>query len=200
MLETILFYTFAALTAGSAFGVAFSATLRQAAIALILTFCGIAALFFVLRAELLAAMQLLLFVGGITVMLLMGTFTTGGVRTLNATRRGIAVALLAAGVIALPLITILIRAPWHARNQIVPAPGAERIGQALVDSHGPDAYLIPLELLSIVLLTVIVGASYLARPRRPAAPAGPPHVETLAPSPMLPRPDRARSAGRGTRP
>jgi NADH-quinone oxidoreductase subunit J len=202
MLESILFCAFAALTVGGAFAVAFSRNLRRAAVSLILSFAGIAGLLFILRAEFLAAAELLVAVGGITVWLLMGSFLTGGERgakVLNGGPRSIALAVLAAALIGIPLLIVLPRTNWHAQPSIaqVPQPDhIDRIGQALIASHGHDAYLVPLELLSVILLTVIVGAAYLARPRRPLAPTGPRHIQTLAPSPVLPRRKNGPSGGR----
>jgi NADH-quinone oxidoreductase subunit J len=199
MLETILFYGFAAITVGGAFAVAFSVDLRRAAIALVLTFAGIAGLFFVLRAELLAAMQLLLFVGGMVVLLLVGAFVTGGIQVLNGGRRLTAATVLVAVMIGVPLLLVLTRTPWEQEAKIARGADVETVGRALVQARGKDAYLVPLELLSVLLLTVIVGGAYLARPRRPLAPAGPPHIETLAPSPMRPRTSPKTAGGGGGR-
>ena len=68
MIEAIVFWVFAALAVSSAAIVVFSRSLISSAFALLVTFFSVAALYVVLGADFLGAVQLLVYVGGILVL------------------------------------------------------------------------------------------------------------------------------------
>ncbi|HSQ75876.1 MAG TPA: NADH-quinone oxidoreductase subunit J, partial [Bacteroidota bacterium] len=72
----IVFYIFAAITVLSAFVVVFSRNLMYAACSLLFTFFGVAGLYILLHADFLAVTQILIYVGGILVLLLFGIMLT----------------------------------------------------------------------------------------------------------------------------
>src|SRR5688572_17633741 len=74
--EAAIFYVFAAVTVGSAAVVVFARSLIYSAFALLFTFFGVAGLYVLLGADFLAATQLLIYVGGILVLLLFGVMLT----------------------------------------------------------------------------------------------------------------------------
>src|SRR5688572_7750123 len=74
--EAITFYVFAAVTVGSAAIVVLARSLIYSAFALLFTFFGVAGLYVLLGADFLAATQLLVYVGGILVLLLFGVMLT----------------------------------------------------------------------------------------------------------------------------
>ena len=74
--QAVVFWIFAALTVGSAAVVVLSRTLIYSAFALLATFFGVAGLYLLLGADFLAATQLLVYVGGILVLLLFGVMLT----------------------------------------------------------------------------------------------------------------------------
>src|SRR4029450_3059688 len=74
--EAISFYIFAAITVGSAAVVVLARSLIYNAFALLFTFFGVAGLYVLLGADFLAATQLLIYVGGILVLLLFGVMLT----------------------------------------------------------------------------------------------------------------------------
>ena len=69
-LSTYVFYVFAASNVGSASLVVFTSRLVHAVFALLFTFFGVAGLYIFLDAEFLAAAQVLIYVGGILILLL----------------------------------------------------------------------------------------------------------------------------------
>src|SRR5512138_3238062 len=76
-LYEIIFYFFALVTVGSAAVVVFSRNIIYSAFSLLFTFFGVAGLYVLLSADFLAVTQLLIYVGGILVLLLFGvTLTT----------------------------------------------------------------------------------------------------------------------------
>src|SRR6266566_9119307 len=72
----VIFYFFAVLTVASAAIVVFSSSLIYSAFALLFTFFGVAALYVFLGADFLAATQLVIYVGGILILLLFGVMLT----------------------------------------------------------------------------------------------------------------------------
>src|SRR5207344_2595000 len=72
----IVFYLFALVTVGSAAVVVLARSLIYSAFALLFTFFGVAGLYVLLGADFLAATQLLVYVGGILVLLLFGVMLT----------------------------------------------------------------------------------------------------------------------------
>src|SRR3970040_2568039 len=71
-----VFYVFAIVTVASAAAVVLSRSLIYNAFALLFTFFGVAGLYVLLGADFLAATQLLIYVGGILVLLLFGVMLT----------------------------------------------------------------------------------------------------------------------------
>src|SRR3990172_6364818 len=78
-LYEIIFYFFAVVTVGSAAVVVFSRSIIYSAFSLLFTFFGVAGLYVLLNADFLAVTQLLVYVGGILVLLLFGVMLTSNV-------------------------------------------------------------------------------------------------------------------------
>src|SRR5207247_8522532 len=76
LVTRVIFYIFATLTVASATVVVFSRSLIYSAFALLFTFFGVAALYVFLGADFLAATQLVIYVGGILILLLFGVMLT----------------------------------------------------------------------------------------------------------------------------
>ena len=86
-LSTIVFYLFAAVTVGSAAAVVFVSRLIYAVFALLFTFFGVAGLYVFLNADFLAGAQVLIYVGGILILLLFGVMLTNRIYDLNLAGR-----------------------------------------------------------------------------------------------------------------
>ncbi|HVS71465.1 MAG TPA: NADH-quinone oxidoreductase subunit J [Phycisphaerae bacterium] len=171
-LPVVLFYGFAGLTLVSAAAVALSANIVRAAAALLFALIGIAGLYLLLHADFLAAVQLVVYVGGTLILMIFGIMLTsreaqgpdsGPSRA--ARRREIFWAGLAAFALGAPLVTAMLLAPWKtAAFAATTQPTVEDLGRSLLDKN---QFLLPFELLSLLLLAVMIGAAYLAKSRRP---------------------------------
>ena len=82
-LYEIIFYFFAVVTVGSAMVVVFSKNIVYSAFALLFTFFGVAGIYVLLNADFLAITQLLVYVGGILVLLLFGVMLTSNTVTIE---------------------------------------------------------------------------------------------------------------------
>ena len=156
---TLVFYAAAALVLGCAALVAFSRNMLHAALALLGTLTGVAGLYLHLGADFLGITQLLIYVGGVLVLVLFAVLLTtriGDVKASN-TSLGRAVALPVAAATAVGLVALVLRVRWP-ETEAVAAPTTSRLGDAFLRE-----YLLPFELASIVLLMALVGAMVLSR-------------------------------------
>src|SRR5215213_4014568 len=74
--SAVLFYLFAAMSAGSAIGVAISRNIVRTAVCLLFTLLGVSGLYFLLHAEFLAAVQLVVYAGGTLILIIFGVMLT----------------------------------------------------------------------------------------------------------------------------
>jgi NADH-quinone oxidoreductase subunit J len=160
----VVFWIFAVVTVGSAAVVVLSRTLIYSAFALLFTFFGVAGLYVLLGADFLAATQLLVYVGGILVLLLFGVMLTHKIYDLDLRTE---TTQLASGVIvAVGLFVILaataVRSEW-ATTERLPAPTTSDIGRLFMGQ-----YLLPFEAASVLLLVALIGAAMIVRRRRDA--------------------------------
>src|SRR5256885_14514926 len=72
----VLFYVFAAMSVASAIGVVVSRNIVRAAVALLFTLLGVGGLYFLLDAEFLAAVQLVVYAGGTLILIIFGVMLT----------------------------------------------------------------------------------------------------------------------------
>lgn len=166
-LTAVLFYLFALLAGASAVGVVLSRNVVRMAVCLMFTLVGVAGLYFLLGAEFLAAVQLVVYVGGTLILIVFGVMLTSkspfsrfGPKPVE-----VVVALSVAGVLFAALVMAVTSVPLPAAE--LPAGDEttgypmDRLGQALLGD-----YLLPFELASVLLLVVMIGAAYLAKARR----------------------------------
>ena len=164
--EAAVFYVFAIVTVASAAAVVLARSLIYNAFALLFTFFGVAGLYLLLGADFLAATQLLVYVGGILVLLLFGVMLTHKIYDLDlrteVTQFG-AGAIIAFGVFAIVLVPAVLQTQWAVGSGRPPAPTTKEIGKLFM---GP--YLLPFEAASILLLVALMGAAMIVRRKKEA--------------------------------
>ena len=158
--STAVFYLVAAITLGSAMIVAFSRNIIYSAFSLLGTFAGVAGIYIFLGADFVAAVQLLIYVGGILVLVLFAVMLTHRITDVEITNRaaGRFPALIVVGVLIYLLAQTVRETPWTKAKEIVYAATTAKIGDLLLDS-----YLLPFELASLVLLAALIGAVVISR-------------------------------------
>jgi NADH-quinone oxidoreductase subunit J len=162
--EAVVFWAFAAVTVGSAGVVVLSRTLIYSAFALLFTFFGVAGLYVLLGADFLAATQLLIYVGGILVLLLFGVMLTHKIYDLDlrTETNQLVPGLIVAGGLFVILSATAVKTRWTS-TPLPPAPTTAEIGRLFL-----GAYLLPFEAASVLLLIALVGAAMIVRRRRDA--------------------------------
>ncbi len=158
----IVFYCLAAVTVGSAAVVVFSRSLIRSAFALLFTFCGVAGLYAFAGADFLAAVQMILYVGGILVLLLFGVMLTHKLYDLKLRSDTFQFlpAMALALVIFAALAVCLLRSRWFYGKAAPAAPTTAALGELLMKD-----YMIPFEVGSILLLIALIGAAMIVRRR-----------------------------------
>jgi NADH-quinone oxidoreductase subunit J len=162
----IIFYFFAFITIVSAAIVVFSRNIIHSAFSLMFTFFGVAGLYVMLNADFIAVTQVLIYVGGILVLILFGVMLTTkviGVEMKTGTLRVLPASILVAVLVG-TLCGIFWITDWPVQagtNAEVPPTTAISIGRALMTT-----YLLPFEVASIVLLVAMLGAAMIARRER----------------------------------
>lgn len=159
-MQEILFYAIAAFTVFSAGIVAFANKLVYSAFALLFTFLGFAGLYVYLSADFLAVTQIIIYVGGILVLILFGVLLTQKIYDLKALTAHNSLWLSIGGAFFVGIIIAILLATntWNAVTPKPFEPTTELIGKSIL-GH----YLIPFEIASILLLGALIGAVYLAR-------------------------------------
>lgn len=158
--STAVFYLIAIITVGSALVVAFSRNIIYSAFSLLGTFAGVVGLYVFLGADFVAAVQLLIYVGGILVLILFAVMLTHRITDVEITNRatGRIPALIIIGILVYFLIDTIRETPWAKAKEIVYQPTTAKIGDLFLEN-----YLLPFELASLVLLAALIGAVSLSR-------------------------------------
>jgi len=160
-MELFVFVVAGAMVLGGAFGVVVSKHPVHAALSLILTLFGVAVNFVALQANFLAAVQVIVYAGAIVVLFL---FVIMLLDLGEEDRRKLnRVAVGAGSVAVLGLAGVLVRALLAARP-VVPA------GTVLAEGNTAplgrilfQSYLLPFEILSVLLLVAMVGVILLSK-------------------------------------
>jgi NADH-quinone oxidoreductase subunit J len=158
--STVVFYLIAAITVGSAAIVAFSSNIIYSAFSLLGTFMGIAGLYVFLGADFVAAVQVLIYVGGILVLILFAVMLTHRITDVEITNRSVGrvPALIIIGVFFALLAQTIGETKWAQVKDLMRQPTTARIGELFLEE-----YLLPFELASLVLLAAMIGAVVLSR-------------------------------------
>lgn len=167
-LTNLIFYGFALTTVGSALLVVTVRNIVHAAFSLMVTLFGVAGLYVFLQADFLAATQVIVYVGGILVLILFGVMMTSGrlempIHVKGHIERG---QLLLGGVVALALLmlllTVIANTPvWKnlTDDGTELPPTTQEIGKLIL--NGP--FLLPFEVVSVLLLVALIGAALISR-------------------------------------
>jgi len=164
VLEGVIFYSFAGVALVSAVGVVISRHIVRTAICLLFTLGAMAGFYFLLGANFVGAVQLIVYAGGTLVLIIFGVMLTG--RSMVAHFRvrwfEVAAGAVACGTLLFGLVTTFWKTPWDdAARPMTVAPTIETFGTQLLTT-----YLVPFEVVSVLLLVAMIGAAYLARPER----------------------------------
>ena len=155
-----VFWFIAALTIMSAAFVVINNQLIYSAVALLFTLFGVAGLYVFLWADFIAGIQILVYVGGILVLVIFGIMLTNKIRSVRISHKSVQQGV--GGVVTLWLFIFLVfamaKAPWALSNAVEPIGTVRGIGILLLTD-----FLLPFEIISLLLLGALIGAAVLSR-------------------------------------
>lgn len=161
MIKLIIFNIFILLSIVPSFWVAFSNDIVHAAFSLLFTFFGVAGLYVLLGADFIGVVQVIIYIGGILVLIIFGVMMTerGKMLRLSVQLPGRIFAAILSLIILAGLVLAVIRTPWP----IVPSPAAPGPTSAAMGELILSKYLIPFEVVALLLLASLVGAVLIVR-------------------------------------
>lgn len=179
MIQQLIFILISIFTLVSAWVVVTNRNLFHAALALMASFFGVAGLYVLLDAGFLAAAQLLVYIGAISILIIFAVMLTRRMMQTHETpfnSQPLLSGVTALGVFAV-IAFVLFRVgqywplqpdaahPFGSRPDVAPAillDSVAALGRSFVN---PDAYVLPFEVASVLLLAALIGSVLIAWPK-----------------------------------
>lgn len=162
-LYALAFYFFAVLIVGSAAVVVFSRNIMYSAFSLLFTLFGVAGFYVLLNADFIAVTQIMIYIGGILVLIIFGVMLTTRVvdvkiKTGTIGKIQYRFMLVLSLIIAVLLSVFYLNVNWLKLPANLPDATIEPIGTLLMLD-----YLIAFEVAAVLLLVAFIGAALIAR-------------------------------------
>ncbi len=163
----LAFVIIATITLGGAVAVMSLRHLVHCALALVVTFAGLGAMYLLLSAEFVAFVQLLVYVGAVAILIVFALLLTRSATVephqslLQSKVAGVGISLLAFGTIVSALVT---SGRFDKTQFAAPVLTVRRIGEELM-TH----YVLPLEAIGLLLTAATIGAVVIAMEERKGA-------------------------------
>jgi NADH-quinone oxidoreductase subunit J len=156
----VTFWIMAVVGVIAALGVVFIRNVFRAALALILCFITVAGLYVTLSADFLAAVQILVYVGAISVLIILAVMMTREVqRGSPANKMGIPAAIVAVVLLGILIYTVT-NTPWNIAAEAPLTPTTVPLATQLFSETG---FILPVEIGAVLLLAAILGAIVITR-------------------------------------
>jgi len=162
MVSQVIFIILSVLVLGCALAVVTNRNLFHSAIFLAITLVGIAGLYLLLEVEFLAGIQILIYVGAVVTLIIFAIMVSRDLMNpkARAMNRQWAAAAVAVALVFLVLVIALLQFPWGPAAISTQTDVTGALGKAMVGD-----YVLPFEVVSVVLLVALVGSIILARER-----------------------------------
>lgn len=191
LFQDIVFWVLAVVVIGAALGVVVVRDLFRAALLLALVFVVVAGFFVLMSAEFLAVVQVLIYVGAISILFIFAVMLTRDVRQGNLPNRLQIPAVLLPALLLAALVVVAVTTDWRpipdAQQErvdlvqtrsvsIVSEDTLDRVGVSTADEREEVQqagladllirdFVVPFEAVSVLLLAALIGALALARGR-----------------------------------
>ena len=154
------FWIMAVVVVIAALGVVFLRNVFRAALALVLCFVTVAGIYITLSADFLAAVQILAYVGAISVLIILGIMMTRDVqRGSPGNRMKIPVFIVAAVLLGILIYTVT-NTGWQIAAEPPLTPTTAPLAASL---FGQNGFILPMVIAAAMLLAAIIGAVVIAR-------------------------------------
>lgn len=155
-----MFWVIAVITLGSALMMVLNKNIFHSALFMVVTFLGVAATYVMLQADFMAAVQILVYGGAITIFIVFGIMLTvrGNMKQTNLFSKNVALA----GLVSLAMIVIngimVVSTKWPVSNATPPSQTVNGIAELMLTKM-----VIPFEVAAILLLVALLGAVIIAK-------------------------------------
>lgn len=155
-----MFWVIAVITLGSALMMVINKNIFHSALYMIVTFLGVAAVYVLLQADFMAAVQILVYGGAIAIFIVFGVMLTqrGNMKQTNVFSKSAALA----GLVSLGLIVInavmVLKTEWRISSATPPEETVNQIAELMFTKM-----VIPFEVAAILLLVALLGAIIIAK-------------------------------------
>ena len=159
-MDSLLFLFISFLVIGSAVNVVISSQLIYSAVSLLFTLFGVAGLYVFLYADFMAATQVIIYVGGILVLIIFGVMLTNKIDTPNivSSSSNQVIGFFAASFLFLIQLAVIVKTDWK-QGEVQQIEGTvDVIGSMLLWD-----YFLAFEIVSVLLLAALIGAAFLSR-------------------------------------
>ena len=192
LFQDVIFWILGVVAIGAALGVVLIRDLFRAALLLVLVFVSVAGFYVMLNAEFLAVVQVLIYVGAISILIIFAVMLTRDVQQGNLPNRLQLPAVLFAALLLSALVVVTIDTDWD----LIPDDVQEKVSLvqtsavAIIDTEDLESsgfteeeqsaakeagladlligdFVMPFEAVSVLLLAALIGALVLMRPRPP---------------------------------
>ena len=158
--QAAAFWIMAVVIVAAALAVVFLRNVFRAALALILCFISVAGIYITLSADFLAAVQILVYVGAISVLIILGIMMTRDVQKGNpANKLRIPAAIVTAVLLGI-LVYVVTASPWSISPQEPLTPTTMPLATKLFSENG---FILPVEIGAVLLLAAVLGAIVITR-------------------------------------
>lgn len=160
--KTIVFYALAVMAVASGLMVLIARDVVRVAFWLLASLSAVAGFFIMLDADFLGLTQVLVYIGGILVLILFGIMMTNKdpvvLRAQNARKRSMVGGLVVAATTFSALLAVIMTTGFEQNRGTAGAATTAPLGLALLTD-----YVLPFEIISVLLLVVLCGSAYIAR-------------------------------------
>ena len=156
----LVFWILAVISVAAALAVIFLRDVFRAALALILLFLLVAGIYITLQADFLAVVQILVYVGAISILLIVGIMLRRDVHGGNPSGKYHIPAIIVGLLLLITLAFAMANTNWSISNAAPQQPTAGLLGEKL---FGEGGYLLQVEMTAILLLSAVLGAIVLIR-------------------------------------
>jgi NADH-quinone oxidoreductase subunit J len=157
---TIAFWILAIVTIAAALGVLMQNNVFRAALSLIVTLAAVAGIFIILSADFLAGAQILIYVGAISVVIILAIMLTRDLSHGNPSNHLKAPAFIIAAAFFGLLTFSVVNTRWPVSTASPQTPTTPALAETI---FGQNGFILPLEITAVLILAVILGAIVIAR-------------------------------------
>ena len=161
-MQYIIFIIASLVTLGAAWKVVTGKNVFHNALFMILSFIGVAALYVLLEAGFLAVMQILIYVGAISILIIFAIMLSRRIMSEDQTQHNSQwwIAAIVSVALFVVLGVMLLKVTWPAGTAEIPKDIIALLGESFMST-----YVLPFEVASVILLVALVGSIMIARER-----------------------------------